>query len=583
MKIKLTFHILSLLLIATACLGQPASSSVPILSPPATDSQLAQASETISVIVTAKNGPATAAGAVERLGGEVSSELWLIDAVAATLAVDQLRILALDPEIISIVENKAVQTAQNPPTGWMTNHPIPVPWDGRPDVQATTDPTVWQLVNPVAIDVGADLLHTGHGLTGQGITVAVLDSGLHFSPEVISATETHLATMFEGQVDFVGTGICQGEGSLFTGYCATDYTQSRDGYGHGTHVAGIIWNTFTDQATGVSLGIAPEAHILSVRVLNENGYGSYEDVIEGIQYVVANKDALNIRVLNMSLSAQVTAPYFVDPLNRAVEQAWASGIVVVVSVGNSGPGSETINVPGNDPYVITVGAVDGNRTPGYWADDVLPPFTSTGPTRDGFAKPDLLAPGMNIVSFMHNDPQDSSQSAKLVQNHPDYAGSSTLFRMNGTSVAAPIVSGVVALMLQADPSLTPDQVKYRLLASARPALNADDPPDLLYNILQQGRGRLWAPDAVLGNFPPGQAANSGMDIQADLAHGIGWVDTNNDGLVQPDEVDSAEMAYHYRGRIGRLVSDDGQAYLYYLIDENGVLKIISKIPLKPTP
>ena len=124
----------------------------------------------------------------------------------------------------------------------------------------------------------------------------------------------------------------------------------------------------------------------------------------------SNKDAFNIRVMNLSLSAQATTPYFVDPLNRAVEAAWAEGIVVVAAAGNTGPEAETITVPGNDPYVITVGAVDSKRTPGYWADDILPSWSATGPTLDGFAKPDVLAPGANIVSFMYNDPDNAGQA-----------------------------------------------------------------------------------------------------------------------------------------------------------------------------
>ena len=125
------------------------------------------------------------------------------------------------------------------------------------------------------------------------------------------------------------------------------------------------------------MGIAPAAQILSVRVLDENGIGTYEDVIEGIQSVVAQKSWFNIRVLNVSLCAEATTPYFMDPLNRAVEQAWANGIVVVTSAGNRGPGAETITVPGNDPYVITVGALNTRRTLFNWSDDTLTRWSST--------------------------------------------------------------------------------------------------------------------------------------------------------------------------------------------------------------
>ena len=214
--------------------------------------------------------------------------------------------------------------------------------------------------------------------------------------------------------------------------------------------------------------------LVAVKAFDEDGHGSYMDVIRGIDWVVQNKDAYGIRVLNLSLSAPPRSHYWDDPLNQAVMEAWRAGIVVVASAGNTGPDPMTIGVPGNVPYVITVGALDGKRTPGYWGDDVLPEWSATGPTLDGFAKPDVLAPGMNIVSFMYNDHEDEANSARLVQDHPDYSETSSLFRMNGTSMATAMTSGVVALMLQADPALTPKQVKFRLMYSTRPAFTDVD-------------------------------------------------------------------------------------------------------------
>ncbi len=325
---------------------------------------------------------------------------------------------------------------------------------------------------------------------------------------------------FLGQADFANP-LCDTDlsrkvtytnGIQYDDYCFTDFNYSKDTYGHGSHVAGIIWSNLGDWDTFAYMGVAPQANILSVRVLGDNGMGTYEDIIQGIQYIVANKEIFNIRVLNVSLSAKVTTPYFVDPLNRAVEAAWAEGIVVVAAAGNTGAGAQTITVPGNDPYVITVGALDGKRTPGYWGDDVLAQWSATGPTLDGFVKPDVLAPGMNIVSFMHNDHDNIDNSAYLVRQHPDYTETSTLFRMNGTSMATAITSGVVAMMLDADPDLTPDQVKYRLMSTARPAVTSDG--SLLYNVFQQGMGRIYPTDAILSSDIPLEAtANAGMDIQ----------------------------------------------------------------------
>ncbi|MCJ7818376.1 MAG: S8 family serine peptidase, partial [Syntrophales bacterium] len=225
---------------------------------------------------------------------------------------------------------------------------------------------------------------------------------------------------------------------------------------------------------------------------------------------------------------------------------------VLAAAGNTGPAAESITVPGNDPYVITVGAVDSNRTPGYWADDILPAWSATGPTLDGFLKPDVLAPGANIVSFMYNDPDNIANSAWLVQQHPDYSETTSLFRMSGTSMATAAASGVVALMLEAHPELTPDQIKFRLVYTARAADTEEG--DLVYNIFQQGVGRIWAPDAVLGDLPADGVANGDMDNNADLAHG--W---------ETDE----DIAYHYEGLVQKLLSDDDQAYLYYVTDEDG--------------
>ena len=469
-----------------------------------------QADEMLSVIVTAQDSEA-AARAVTRVGGQVTSDLWLIDAVAAAVPASQLEALAVYPKVRSIVNNKGVRTTaillddDDDDDGWVTDYRFPVPWDGSPDVQPTHDKKQWQLVYPAAIDVGADVLHDD-GITGDGVTVAVVDSGIYFDGQVKKELGAQVAKQFVGQVDFVGDGACNKEPNdkkdthkkaiiQYDGYCWTGYATSRDHYGHGSHVAGIVWDNFTDYDTGVTMGIAPDAEVLSVRVLGDNGTGTYEDVIEGIQYVVANKDQFNIRVLNLSLSAYATTPYFVDPLNRAAEQAWANGIVVLAAAGNVGPGAETITVPGNDPYVITVGVVDGQRTPGYWADDILPAWASNGPTFDGFAKPDVLAPGAQVVSFMYNDPDHPARSSRLALDHPDYSGTTSLFRMNGTSMATGIASGVAALMLQAHPDLTPDQVKFRLMYSARPALTEDG--DLVYNIFQQGIGILLQKNPVV--------------------------------------------------------------------------------------
>ena len=520
----------------------------------------ASESSSLSVIVTGQSAEA-AAQAVKRIGGQVSSQLWLIDGVGASIPGDQLDALAAQPGILAVVANKQVASS-----GW-TGRPValgsekgswPTSGSYSSGYSMETDQS-W----PVGVDVGADIVHgatlaDGTSLTGRGVTVAVLDSGVFFAPVLAYLSGQDAALNFVAQADFLGDGTCRFEtiqerylSKQRDGYCLQFLGASVDGYGHGSHVAGIVGNRFKDMTTGKYLGIAPEAEILSIRILDENGHGNYEDAIQGIQYAVEFKDKYGVRVLNLSLSAEATVPYFVDPLNRAVEAAWDAGIVVVAAAGNEGPGAESITVPGNDPYVITVGAVDTKRTPGDWSDDVLPVWSATGPTQDGFVKPDVLAPGGRIVSFMFNDPDNPELSAVLAKRHPDYSETASLFRMSGTSMATAVTSGVVALMLQAHPELTPDQVKFRLMHSARPAVTGDQ---LAHNILQQGAGRIWAPDAVLGDFPADGQANVGMDIKADLAHGYAT---------------EADLAYHYQGPVQRILSDDGSIYLYQIQAQDG--------------
>ena len=196
----------------------------------------------------------------------------------------------------------------------------------------------------------------------------------------------------------------------------------------------------------------------------------------------------NIRVLNLSLGAPARSRYWDDPLNKAVMRAWQSGIVVVVSAGNSGPLPQTVGVPGNVPYVITVGAMTDNYTTSK-SDDRLASFSATGPTFEGFVKPDLVAPGGHVWGFM-------GTYQKIAVDHPTYMNSGDFFTMSGTSQAAAVVSGVAALVISTNSGLTPDQVKCRIIASGKPAVDANG--KLAYSVLQQGTGLVDAKAAVYG-------------------------------------------------------------------------------------
>ncbi len=495
----------------------------------------------IAVIVSGQNS-SSVAQAVTHAGGKVTDELWIIDGVSAVIDAAALQALQRQPGLRSITQNQQVSVSKSKSPG-------------QSDKKAKLTTSVpWPMIN----DIGANTLHD-QNINGANVTVAVVDSGVFFSPELLVNYNYQDMLKFVGQANFVNGGLCTRKTLLdtsiqFADHCFQSFLYSTDRFGHGSHVTGIIGNRYIDEASGSTLGVAPEAAILSVRVLDDKGIGTYAEVIRGIQYVVEKKALFNIRVMNLSLSAQATVPYFVDPLNRAVEKAWQAGIVVVAAAGNEGPNAQTITVPGNDPYVITVGALNSQRTAGMnnWADDVLPAYSATGPTLDGFIKPDVLAPGSSIVSFMYNNPDNKNDSAILALNHPEYSQNTSLFRMSGTSMATAVASGMAAMMIQAQPNLTPDQVKFRMQFSARPAFvnNA-----LALSPLQQGVGRIWAPDAVLGAFPAMDRGNDGMNLSADLQHGTQVED----------------LPFHYQGPVRQMASDQGQTTLYFIGDSNAKL------------
>ena len=199
------------------------------------------------------------------------------------------------------------------------------------------------------------------GNTGNNINVAVLDSGVRSHADL-------------------KTNNAGGEG-LFKGFNAIDNLESRSGdsNGHGTIVSSIISNKQHDDSTQFYYGVAPDSNIVPIRALDDNGIGSYSNVIRGIQWVIDNKSAYNIRVMNLSLTATPQSYYWDDPLNQAVMAAWQAGIVVVVAAGNGGPDPMSIGVPGNNPYVITVGAITDAYTVGDLVRRLHPALLSRRP------------------------------------------------------------------------------------------------------------------------------------------------------------------------------------------------------------
>ncbi|HEX9267400.1 MAG TPA: S8 family peptidase, partial [Candidatus Limnocylindria bacterium] len=324
--------------------------------------------------------------------------------------------------------------------------------------------------------VNADQLWS-QGTTGRGVTVAVLDSGVAADPDLVQPANRILAS-----VNFADQRLVSDPG------------------GHGTHVAGIVAGN-GGRSDGQFVGVAPEANIVDVRVLSSTGSGRISSVVRGIEWVLAHQATYNIRVLNLSFGAPASTSYRTDPMSAAVEIAWRRGLVVVVAAGNGGPARGTVASPGIDPYAITVGATDDRGTISP-RDDTLAPFSSWG-SADSNAKPDLVAPGRRIVSIR----VPGSALDRLFPDRVITASTgATYIRMSGTSMATPVVSGAVALLLQRRPSLSPDQVKAILVASTQPY--GQDTGVALPDPSADGSGLLDALAAMQSN---GTATSSGTD------------------------------------------------------------------------
>jgi serine protease AprX len=282
------------------------------------------------------------------------------------------------------------------------------------------------------------------GVTGKGIGVAVIDSGI----------TPHAALKYKiaASVSFV-----PGDPS------------TADAYGHGTHVAGIIAGASTSVTSLYKGGVAPGAHLVNVRVLGADGSGYTSDVIDGIDWVIENRARYNIRVINLSLGHPVMEPAATDPLCEAVGRAVAAGIVVVAAAGNAGQSPDGVPIlggiisPGNSPFAITVGALNTNGTTAR-GDDTVAAYSSRGPTKYDFTmKPDLAAPGTRVVSL-------EALNGYLPVTHPELhragTGNNAYMHLSGTSMATPTVSGAVALLLQGTPGLGTAHVKLALQSGA---------------------------------------------------------------------------------------------------------------------
>jgi serine protease AprX len=279
--------------------------------------------------------------AVETIGAEITHELGIINAVGATLSSAQLTELSKDSRLRIQADRDAGVAGPAPSTMY-------------PTLSAAAD------------------LHN-QGIDGLGVTVAVIDSGFWEKGEISKDPYGNLRVL--AQYDAIEGNIIHADDE--------GKHESTDEYGHGSHITSIILDRKTD-SDGDYMSIAPAANLVTVRAFDDDGNGSYLDVIRGLDWVLNNKANFDIRVVNLSFSAEPQSHYWDDPINQAVMALWQDGIVVVASAGNNGPDAMTIGVPGNVPYVITVGAITDYGTPFYAEDDQLTSFSAAGPTVEGF-------------------------------------------------------------------------------------------------------------------------------------------------------------------------------------------------------
>jgi hypothetical protein len=384
--------------------------------------QVRTGSATVPVIVrSTAESLAAAQRRVVSEGGRIDLMLGIINGFKATIPVSALTTLA------------------NARSIWQITPDAPIHMNGMSDYGYDGGDVGSPYL--VAKTVGAVAMW-GKGYTGKGVDVALIDTGVVPLPELAGRVINGPDLSPESQVDAL---------------------RYMDTYGHGTHMAGLIGGrdprvgAVKDTGDVHYTGVAPDARIVSVKVSTYNGASDVSQILAAIDWVVQhrNTDGLNIRVLNLSLGTDGVQDYRFDPLTYAAEVAWRAGIVVVAAGGNEGFGSQRLNNPAYDPFVIAVGADDmmGNASD---SNDQVPAFSARGTLTRGV---DVVAPGKSVISLR-------ASGSYLDVNHPEGRVGTKLFRGSGTSEAAAVTSGAVALLLQARPTLTPDEVKYMIRQTA---------------------------------------------------------------------------------------------------------------------
>ena len=420
---------------------------------------------------------ATAAGATD------VAALDTLDIVTARVSADAIRTLQSDYRVSSIATDAGITAAGRGEHFERAN--------GRP--------------SPGVGVVDADKAWTG--ATGRGVTVALMDTGVAEHPDLDGSVVA--------RVDFVGDGATL-----------------QDPSGHGTFVAGLI------AAHGRTFkGVAPDAKLISLRVLDQNGNGTLHSVLAAFDWLLRNRTAKQIKVLNLSFGAPQKSSYHRSLLAGVVESAWFAGITVVAAAGNDGPVHGTVAMPGADPFVITVGSFADQGTLAT-NDDRESVFSSRGPTRDGFAKPDVLAPGEHIVSLRVPgtalDLDATGGPGPRGRDAEDVAG--PYARLTGTSASTAMVTGAAADILEAHRNYSATQVKGALVASGShiagtrtPGLDVDDALTVRPARVNAG----LVPSLVLLRLlaANGQLFGTGITWEGISWEGISWESVSWEGVA----------------------------------------------------
>jgi serine protease AprX len=397
--------------------------------------------EKIRVIVQARGGSFWAEKAFKGVGhgsGHIDRRLNLVGGVVVELKLRTLELLAKVPGLV-ITPDAPVK---------LSNYSSSQLWPYQNGASLLWGTTSYPAPNPPAI--------------------AIVDSGIQAS-----------------KADFGNRVVAQ------VNLTSRPGNSAGDGRGHGTFVAGIAAGRKLSYA-----GVAPKADIVSIDVMDDEGVARTSDVIAAAEWIVANKAQYGIRVANFSLHSTVPSNFTWDPLDKAVEKLWLSGVVVVAAAGNYGTSPTASGVkyaPGNDPFVITVGALDLKGT-ARTGDDIAAPWSAFGYTFDGFAKPELAAAGRYMIGPV-------PETATLPRQRPSEVRGTGYMQLSGTSFAAPVVAGAAAQILARHPSWTPDQVKGALMLTARPTPSALP--------LSTGVGEVNILRAALVNSPPNP--NAGLN------------------------------------------------------------------------